>query len=79
MRLVKLLPGEIDGEINPEDYGFDVIPDVPPAGTEAATRVAVLYAQTKDRTGVVIPKLESFLAEASTQNDLEADPDHDPA
>jgi len=62
----RLLPGELEGEIDPEDLGFDTIRDDPPDDAEAAVRVAQLYAQTKKRTGVAIPELEPYLKFADT-------------
>lgn len=64
MKFEKVLPGELEGKIDPEDYGFDVIKEEPPNEEEAAKRVGRLYAQAKARTGVVIPSLEMFLGPA---------------
>jgi hypothetical protein len=61
IKLAKALPGELEGDIDPEDYGFEVIKEEPPSEEETAERVGRLYAQAKERTGVVIPQLEEFL------------------
>jgi hypothetical protein len=61
----RLLPGELDGTLHPEDYGFDVIKEEPPADDELATRIGLFYARAKERTGVVIPALEPYLARAN--------------
>jgi hypothetical protein len=63
IRIEKTLPGELEGDIDPEDYGFEVIREEPPDEREAAARVGHLYAQVKERTGRVIPPLEPYLAE----------------
>lgn len=60
--IAKLLPGELDGNIDPEAYGFVVIREDPPTDEEAAIRIGIFYAGTKEITGVVIPKLEPYLA-----------------
>jgi hypothetical protein len=57
----KLLPGELEGNVDPEAYGFEVIREDPPSQEEADLRVALFYARTKELTGVVIPKLEPYL------------------
>lgn len=62
IRIEKTLPGELEGDIDPEDYGFEVIREEPPDEQEAAVRVGSLYAQVKERTGLVIPSLEPYLA-----------------
>lgn len=62
IRIEKTLPGELDGDIDPEDYGFEVIKEEPPDEGEAAVRVGHLYAQVKERTGIVISPLEPYLA-----------------
>ena len=62
IKITRILPGELEEEIRPEDFGFDVIKIEPPNEAEAAVRVGTLYRQLKDRTGVVIPKTEEYLA-----------------
>jgi hypothetical protein len=62
MRIERTLPGELEGDIDPEDYGFEVIKEPPPSGQEIAARVGHLYAQVKERTGMVIDTLEPYLA-----------------
>jgi hypothetical protein len=68
----KLLPGELDGNVDPEAFGFDVIREDPPSEDEAARRVGRFYARTKELTGVVIPKLEPYLT-AISRNDRAID------
>ena len=65
IHIERTLPGEIEGNIDPEDYGFDVIKEEPPSEEEATERVGRLYAQVKERTGRVIPELEPCLAAVS--------------
>jgi hypothetical protein len=67
IHIERTLPGEIEGNIDPEDYGFDVIKEEPPSEEEATERVGRLYAQVKERTGRVIPELEPCLAAVSGQ------------
>ena len=38
VRIARTLPGELIGEVNPEDYGFGVIREEPPDEAEAAIR-----------------------------------------
>lgn len=64
LRIAKTLPGELEGNVDPEDYGFEVIREEPPNKHEAARQVARLYAQILDRTGMVIPPFERYLSEA---------------
>jgi hypothetical protein len=64
--ITRVLPGEREGEIDPEDFGFEIIRVEPPDEAEAAARVGALYAQVKERTGVEIPKTERYLAEAAS-------------
>ena len=61
IKLTRVLPGELEDDIEPESYGFDVIHVEPPSEAEAAARKADLYAQAKRRTGIVIPQLERYL------------------
>jgi len=63
LRIARTLPGELQDSINPEDYGFGVVKRMPPPAHESSERVRRLYAQVKERTGVVIPRLESYLKE----------------
>ena len=67
LRMDKTLPGELEGKVNPEDYGFDIIHEEPPNDQEAAERVARLYEQVKERTGVEIPVIDRYLDEAGTR------------
>jgi hypothetical protein len=67
LRLEKTLPGELEGKVNPEDYGFDTIHEEPPNDQEAAERVSRLYEQVKERTGVEIPAIDRYLDEASAR------------
>jgi hypothetical protein len=68
IRIERPLPGEMEGNIDPEDYGFAVIKEEPPSNDEVIERVGRLYAQAKERTGVVIPELEPCLAAVSGQS-----------
>jgi hypothetical protein len=61
IRIEKTLPGELEGDIDPEDYGFEVIREDTPDEEEATVRVGQLYAQVKERTGMIIPPLEPYL------------------
>ena len=65
----KPLPGELEGKVDPEDYGFGVIKDEPQSEDEIAQRVGRFYARLKDRTGLVIPALEPFLGESTDARD----------
>jgi hypothetical protein len=62
IRIEKTLPGELEGDVDPAAYGFEVIRQEPPDEEEATARVGQLYAQLKERTGMVIPRLEPYLA-----------------
>jgi hypothetical protein len=64
LRIAKTLPGELAGDVDPEDYGFEVIREEPPDKQDSARRVARLYTQIFERTGMVIPPLERYLEEA---------------
>jgi hypothetical protein len=66
VRFTRVLPGELEGRINPKDYGFDVVPSQSPGKAEEEAQIADLYAQVKARTGKEIPKLEPYLALATT-------------
>jgi hypothetical protein len=63
IRIERLLPGELEGDVKPEDYGFDLIPGEAPSEAEARQRIRALYSQAKERTGRVIPELEPYLNE----------------
>lgn len=62
IKITKVLPGELEDDVDPEEFGFDVVSIEEPNEVEAAERIYKLYAQVKERTGVVIPKLEDYLA-----------------
>jgi hypothetical protein len=64
IRIARTLPGELEGKVNPEDYGFEVIKEDPPNETESARRVAHFYAQIKERTGMIIPPIEKYLEDS---------------
>ena len=71
IRVARTLPGELDGDINPEDYGFEVIKEEPPDESDAASRVADLYAQIRERTGLIIPPIEKYLEDAAEAEQAE--------
>ena len=56
----KMLPGELDGTLDPRDYGFEVIKDTRPE-EEALRGAAQLYRSTRARTGTEMPKLDHLL------------------
>lgn len=64
LKLDKLLPGELDDDIDPRDYGFDVIADEPPSEQEQLDGMIELYVQARERTGVTSPKMERLLRES---------------
>jgi hypothetical protein len=68
IRIAKTLPGELIGDVNPEDYGFKVIKEDPPGEAESARRVAQLYEQIKERTGITLVATERYLAEAAERS-----------
>jgi hypothetical protein len=65
IRIEKAIPGEIEGNVDAEDYGFEVIKEEPPDEEQTIERVGRLYAQVKERTGVSITELEPYLAAMS--------------
>jgi hypothetical protein len=70
-RIEKTLPGELEGKIHPEDYGFEIIREEPPDSRESARRVARLYDQVKE-TGMVIPAIERYLDETPSSPQADA-------
>jgi hypothetical protein len=64
----KPLPGELQGNVDPEQFGYVVIRDDLPSEIEAAERVRAFYARAKARTGVVIPALERYLKSESDRS-----------
>jgi hypothetical protein len=66
MRIGRILPGELEGNINPEDYGIQVIKEEEPSGEEAAQRISEIYEGAKERSGVADPKLEKYLGELAS-------------
>lgn len=69
VRFSRVLPGELEGRINPQDYGFDVVPSQSPGKAEEEAQIAELYSQVKARTGKEIPKLEPYLTAASADEE----------
>lgn len=65
-RIARRLPGELENDLDPREFGFRVVKDELPKGDDADARLAQFYARAKERTGVTIPKLESYL---ETDND----------
>jgi methylase of polypeptide subunit release factors len=61
LRITHALPGELDGTLDPRDYGFDVIREKPISPEEADLRVADLYRRARALSGVDIPKLDPYL------------------
>ena len=59
----KVLPGEREGTINPEDYGIQVIKEEEPVGPEIAEDLRKSYEDAKERSGVADPKLEQYIGE----------------
>lgn len=57
----KFLPGELEGTLRPEDYGFEVIPVEPMTYEAQCLAIAALYRAARYRTGVEIPQLEKYL------------------
>lgn len=74
---------ELIGDIDPRDYGFDVIVDEPPSEEEQVERVLEVYVQARDRTGVTSPKMERLLeqravvAETPAGTQMDAGPSRD--
>jgi hypothetical protein len=70
VKVTRVLPGELEDDVNPEDFGFDVVPVEPPSEAEAAARISALYTQVKERTGVTIPKIEEYLASVEAEQGI---------
>jgi hypothetical protein len=66
-RFAKTLPGELTDEVNPKDFGFDVIREEPLSEEQMTRLVKQLYLQTKERTGMVSPPIERYLEEAAVR------------
>ena len=73
------MPGELDGTFDPRDYGFEVIREEPPGPWESDQRVAALYQQILDRTGVKIPSIDPILAGVAMRQQALAELDRRPA
>ncbi|WP_328524067.1 hypothetical protein [Kribbella sp. NBC_00359] len=79
LRISRPLPGEISGQIKPEDFGFEVIEDEPLTPEEEAEIKASLYGDMKERTGTIIPELEPYLGKTTaTSAGEESDPPDPP-
>lgn len=63
-----MLPGELEGTVNPEDFGFDVIKDEELTGSEAADEMRKFYEGAKERSGVADPLVEQRIGELATQS-----------
>lgn len=61
IRLRRPLPGEIEGRVDPERYGFEVIKDEPQSEEDALEDVRELYEAAKARTGRRVQRIEEFL------------------
>jgi hypothetical protein len=61
LKITRRSPGENDDRIDPVDFGFEII-HAEPADESEAARIAILYAQVKERTGVEITRIEHYLA-----------------
>lgn len=55
-----MLPGELDGTLDPRDYGFGIIRDETPL-EDRLVGAAALYQQVLHRTGTEIPQLNELL------------------
>lgn len=79
IRISRPLPGEVTGDINPEDFGFEVFEDEPLTPEQEAEIKASLYRDMKERTGTVIPELERYLGKtAATSAGQDSDPSESP-
>lgn len=58
LHIERPLPGEWEGTLRPEDYGFGVIREVPLSQWETDERIADLYSRALDLTGTRISSLE---------------------
>jgi methylase of polypeptide subunit release factors len=56
----RVLPGELDGTLDPRDYGFEVIRDETPL-EDRLVGAAALYQQVLHRTGTESPRLDELL------------------
>lgn len=79
LHIARTLPGELDGTFDPRDYGFDVIREEPPGPWECDERVAALYQQILDRTGMHMPKLDPVLARVALRQQALTELDTQPA
>lgn len=79
IRIGKTLPGELDGTLRPEDYGFEVIHEEPPGLWESDERVASLYRQVLDRTGTPIHVFDDVLERVAIRQQALAELNKNPA
>ena len=76
------LPGEWEGTLNPEDYGFDVIPTqgvVPTQWVEEERVAASFYRRLQERTGRHIPQLDPLLERVESRRRVIDELNHKPA
>jgi hypothetical protein len=71
-RFARTLPGELINDVDPEEFGFDVIREQPLSEQELAGLVEQLYMQTKERNGMVSPPIERYLAAAAARSNAPA-------
>ncbi|HLZ15316.1 MAG TPA: class I SAM-dependent methyltransferase [Candidatus Saccharimonadales bacterium] len=79
LSIEKPLPGEWEGTLNPEDYGFGVIRDESITRWEEDERAADLYRRVLDRTGMRIPGLDPVLARVDSRRQVMEELDRNPA
>ena len=79
VRFDRMLPGELEGKVNPETYGFEVIDDELPSPEEQKRRVADLYQLSKEISGIMSPHFEELVDQVRVPvADEETHPADDP-
>jgi len=63
VRIRKMIPGELEDDVRPEEFGIQVIKIEKTSRKEAAARMGKLYAEAREVSKIADPKIEKFIRE----------------
>jgi hypothetical protein len=66
VRIKRMIPGELEGDVNPEDFGIQVIKIEKTPRKEAAARMGKMYAEAREVSKIADPRIEKFIGELAT-------------
>jgi hypothetical protein len=61
IKIKRMLPGELEGDVNPEDFGFTVTKSEWTSREESVKTMRRIYEVGKQASGVTDPRIEKYI------------------